>query len=337
MNRGVALGRGLLVTLATPSTWPLALAAFLIRGGIILLVIPIVVVPTPVGLGNVFGPTLTALALGQVPLEAVVGAGLAGLTVVAWLFGGGWLAAALEAEGARIVAADAGAAGGRPLAADGRPAVDRPGRAGGTVASRILAARLAAAVPLVLVLAWASFRLVLTTYNELTAPRDVTTPIVLRVLAATPEVVVAIVLAWMAGEIVGAIAARRIALHGDGVGRALLAAVGECLRHPLSVLVRFWIPTVVLGLVVVASAAASAAAWSATGDALADGGDPVRILVSVMALVAVFAVGLILLGVTCAWRAAIWTIAEAVREGTFGGSTDRRSGDWRTEGSSATL
>jgi len=45
----------------------------------------------------------------------------------------------------------------------------------------------------------------------------------------------------------------------------------------------------------------------------------------------------ILLGVACAWRAAIWTIAEAVREGTFGGSTDRRSGDWRTEGSSATL
>ena len=337
MSRGVALGRGLLVTLATPPTWPLALAAFLIRGGIILLVIPIVVVPTPVGLGNVFGPTLTALALGQVPLEAVVGAGLAGLTIVAWLFGGGWLAAALEAEGARIVATDAGAAGGRPLAADGRSAADRPTRARGSVASRILAARLTAAVPLVLVVAWASFRLVLTTYNELTAPHDVTTPIVLRVLAATPEVVVAIVLAWMAAEIVGAIAARRIALHGDGVVRALLAAVGECLRHPLSVLVRFWIPTVVLGSVVVASGAASAAAWSATGDALADGGDPVRILVSVMALVAVFAVGLILLGVTCAWRAAIWTIAEAVREGTFGGSTDRRSGDWRTEGSSATL
>jgi hypothetical protein len=157
------------------------------------------------------------------------------------------------------------------------------------------------------------------------------------VLTAAPEVVVAIVLAWMAGEIVGAIAARRIALAGDGVPQALLAAVGECLRHPLSVLGRFWIATLVLGLVIVASAAGSAAAWSATGDALADGGDPLRILVSVIALVVVFAVGLILLAIVCAWRAAIWTIAETVREGTFGGSTDRRSGDWRTEGSSATL
>ena len=192
MNRGVALGRGLLVTLATPPTWPLALAAFLIRGGIILLVIPIVVVPTPVGLGNAFGPTLTAIALGQLPLEAVVGAGLAGLAIVAWLFGGGWLAAALEAEGARMVAADVRATDGRARARTlaGR---DRVPRAGGSVAGRILAARLVAAIPLVLVVAWASFRLVLTTYNELTAPRDVTTPIVLRVLAATPEVVVAIV------------------------------------------------------------------------------------------------------------------------------------------------
>jgi hypothetical protein len=337
MNRGVALGRGLLVTLATPPTWPLALAAFLIRGGIILLVIPIVVVPTPVGLGNAFGPTLTAIALGQLPLEALVGAGLTGLAIVAWLFGGGWLAAALEAEGARMVAADVGAAGGRGGAAGAGPGAARAAGAGGSVAGRILAVRLVAAIPLVLVVAWASFRLVLTTYIELTAPRDVTTPIVLRVLAATPEVVIAIVLAWMAGEIIGAIAARRIVLAGDGIRRALVAAVGECLRQPLSVLGRFWIPTLVLGLLIVPSAAASAAAWSATGDALADGGDPLRILISVVALVVVFAVGLILLGVVCAWRAAIWTIAETVREGTFGGSTDRRSGDWRTEGSSATL
>lgn len=329
MSRGVALGGGLTVTLATPTTWPLALASFLIRGGIILLVIPIIVVPTPVGLGNAFGPTLTAIALGQLPIEAVVGAGLAGLTIVVWLFGGGWLAAALEAEGAWMVEAKIA-----PQATGRR--VDRSAAAGRPAAGRILAARLVAAVPLVLVLAWASFRLVITTYNELTSPRDVTTPIVLRVLAATPEVVVAVVLAWMAGEIVGAIAARRIALTDDGVARALLAAVGECLRHPLSVLARFWIPTFVLGLVVVSSALASAAAWSATGDALVDG-DPLRVFVSVVALVFVFAVGLVLLGVVCAWRAAIWTIAEAIRQGTFGGPIDRRSGDWRTEGSSATL
>jgi hypothetical protein len=336
MTRGAALGRGLLVTLATPPTWPLALAAFLIRGGILLLILPIVVVPTPVGIGNVVGPTLTAVALGQMPVEAVLGAGVAGLVVLVWLFGGGWLAAALEVEGARLAAAaDDDIAGDAAVVHEDRDGA--PARTTGVLARRVLAARLIADVPLLLVLAWASFRLVITTYRELTAPQDVGSPIVVRVLAATPEVVVALVLAWMAAEIVGAVAARRVALAGDGVGHALAATIGECLRHPLSVLGRFWAPTFVLGLVLVLSAAASAAAWSATGDALADGGDPLRVHVSVMALVALFAVGLLLLSVVCAWRAAIWTSAEAIRQRTFGASPQGRSGDWRAEGSSATL
>ena len=33
----------------TPATWPLALAAFLVRGGVVLVAVPIVVLPTPVG------------------------------------------------------------------------------------------------------------------------------------------------------------------------------------------------------------------------------------------------------------------------------------------------
>jgi hypothetical protein len=334
MTRGVALGRGLLVTLATPSTWLLALAAFLIRGGILLLVVPIIVIPTPVGLGNVFGPTLTAIALGQMPVDAVVGATLVALAIVTWLVAGGWLAAALEAEAARLVVAENEAADG------GLRRVTRPDAdvsAGGRHdAGRILAARLVAAVPFVLALVWASFRLVITAYSELTNPRDTSTPIVLRVLVARPEVVAAIVLTWMAWEIVGAIAARRIVLAGDGVGRSLVAAAGECLRHPFSVLARFWIPTLVLAVVIVPSAAALAAVWSTTGDAL-DDGDPVRILVAVVALVLLFSVGLVLLSVVCAWRAAIWTIAETLRQRTFGASIDGRSGDWRGEGSSATL
>lgn len=321
MTRGAAIRRGLLVTLASPPTWPLALATFLIRGGIILVLVPIVVVPTPVGIGTSLGPVLTALALGQVPVAAVVGAAGIGLVVILWLFGGGWLAAALEGEGARMVAADDDVAHEPP----------RP-RAGA-----ILAARLVAGIPLLLAIVWGSFRLVLTTYRELTSPRDVETPIVVRVLAATPEVVVLLVVTWMAAEIVGAIAARRIALTGDRVSRSLVGAVGGSLRHPVAVLARFWIPTLVLVLVIVPSIVATAAAWTATGDALADGRDPVRIAVSVVALVALFGVGLLLASVVSAWRAAVWTIAETVSQRTFGGSSDRRPGDWRTEGSSATL
>ena len=106
MTRGAALVGALLVTLARPVTWPLALAAFLIRGGIVLVVLPVVVVPTPVGLGNFLAPTLLAVAFGSMSPGLIAVALAVALGAVAWLVLGGWLAAALEAEGARIVASD---------------------------------------------------------------------------------------------------------------------------------------------------------------------------------------------------------------------------------------
>jgi hypothetical protein len=48
-------------------------------------------------------------------------------------------------------------------------------------------------------------------------------------------------------------------------------------------------------------------------------------------------VGLLLASVVCAWRAAVWTVADVARDGTFGGSADRRPGDWRSDRSSANL
>ena len=71
MNRRAALIGALLATLRTPATWPLALAAFLIRGGIVLVLVPIVVLPTTVGIGNVFGPALASIAFGSVSGELV--------------------------------------------------------------------------------------------------------------------------------------------------------------------------------------------------------------------------------------------------------------------------
>ena len=60
------LAGSLLVTLARPSTWVLALAAFLLRGGLLVFVIPIVVIPTPAGLADVVGPLLISFVFGGV-------------------------------------------------------------------------------------------------------------------------------------------------------------------------------------------------------------------------------------------------------------------------------
>ena len=207
----------------------------------------------------------------------------------------------------------------------------------GGVASRILVARLIATVPLGVVLALGSIRLVFVTYRELTTPLDVATPIAIRVLRGSPEVVVAVIVAWMVAEILGAVAARRIALADVGVGAGLAHAFRVLSREPVASLARFWLPSLALVVVLVPSALAAASAWEAVGTVLNEGADPLRLIVTLVAFVGLWMVGLVLIGVVCAWRAAVWTVAEVVREGTFGGSTDRRPGHWRVPRSSATL
>ncbi len=225
----------LLVTIARPTTWPLALAAFLLRGGALVFLIPIVVLPTPAGLGDVLGPTLTEIAFGSLPAGAIVaGSGIAiGLVVIVGL--AAWSAAALEGEGVRIVAADEDVAG--PGAGPAEPMTM-------ALAARVTAARLVANIPLAVALAWGSVRLIALTYAELTSPSDIGTPIVARVLLGAPEVLVLVGLAWMFGQIAGALSARRVVLAGDGVARGSGAGLAIGVRRPLSTLARFWIPTV---------------------------------------------------------------------------------------------
>jgi hypothetical protein len=334
VSRGAALTDALLVTVATPATWPMALAAFLLRGGIVLVTLPIVVLPTPVGLGNVVAPAITSVALGTIPILVLVVSVIAAAVASGWLLLGGWVAAALEGEGVRIVARDEEATAARGPASTAVPPI---GGGDATGASRILAARLVAYLPLGLALAWASVRFVSASYAELTNPSDVSTPIVLRVVRASPDAVLAIALAWMVGEIVGAMAARRIVLRGDPVMAALRGAVVDAFRHPLAVLARFWLPTLVLALVLAPSALAAASAWTAASAALLDRADPLQVVAAIVLFVVSWVVGLILAGVVCAWRAAAWTVADLVGPGTFGGSSDRRPGDWRPDGSSANL
>jgi len=331
VTRGAALTGALLITLATPATWPLALGAFLVRGGIVLLTLPVVVLPTPVGLGNALAPAITPIALGSLPPVVVFATVAGAAAVIAWIVLGGWLAAALEAEGARIVARDP------DLADPGRTPARGVAASPVRIAWRILAARLLTQVPLAVALAWGVVRIVAVTYEELVVPSDTTTPIVVRVVRAAPEVVLLVVLAWVLGEILGAVAARRIALDREGVGTALRTAGVRSVRTPLAALARFLLPTTALALVLVPSAIATATAWEAIGGALRGRSDPVSVLVTVVLFVGLWVAGLFLVAIVAAWRAAVWTVADVTGAGTFGGSTDRRPGDWRAGRTSARL
>ena len=106
MTLGATLVTSLLATLAHPMTWLLALAGFLVRGGIVVFLLPIVVLPSPVGLANATAPTVVGFVLGGFTFDLVVLLVLAVGAVLAWIVFGGLLAAALEVEGIRIVAGD---------------------------------------------------------------------------------------------------------------------------------------------------------------------------------------------------------------------------------------
>jgi hypothetical protein len=207
----------------------------------------------------------------------------------------------------------------------------------GPVAGRILAARLLAGLPLIVALTWGSVRFVAVAYRELTSPLEVGTPVALRVVRASPEVVLIVALAWFVAEVLGAIAARRIVLLGEPTLRALRGALVTTVRRPLTVLVRFLLPTLALVVVVAPSALAASSAWAAVRSVLGERADPLAILLVVVLFVVLWVVGLLLTAVVCAWRAAVWTVAVVAEEGTFGGSSDRQKGHWRHDPTSATL
>jgi hypothetical protein len=304
---GATLSGALLAVLARPSTWPLALLGFLVRGGWLLIVAPIVVVPTPVGLANVIAPLLEDIAFGRRTAE-VIGLTLVTLAiVVVWLIGGGLVAAAVEADGARRIADEEGIPSQR-----------------GPTAWRIVATRLTADLPLAVGATWAVVRIVSVAYRELTVPSDVTAPAAWRIVAGAPDAFAILFLTWFFGEIVGAIGARRIVLRGDGVGGALRVGLRRLLREPARMIVLGLAGTASLMVVLAVTGLAVSATWNALGGALSMGDAAPATTLLVLLFVALFSGGLVLLGLACAWRAAIWTIDMG---GTFGGGSGSRSGD----------
>jgi hypothetical protein len=208
-------------TLISPALWPVALAGFLARGGIVIVCLPIVVVPSLVGLGTLVGPASltpngpTAGFLARIVL--VAGIGLAAL----------------------IVGTIVGAAAEIGLVGPNRPS--RPGLLG-----RVTIVRLAGLVPIALALALGLPLLGQATYLELTEPSNLTDPIVLRVAGQVPGVVALIALAWLVGESWAGLAVRLLVTRGAGVRAALSGAVGLVVRRPLPILVAIGLPLLVL-------------------------------------------------------------------------------------------
>ena len=339
-TRGRTLA-ALLAVLGRPSWWILGLAGFLVRGGILIFVVAIVTLPSPLALSSVLAPIVTPLYFGRVEAATVllIGSGLTGL--VAWLVGGTWIAAATEVvliRDARQAAIEEGI----PVGPEPPPSR--------LLISRSAMAHLLALAPLVFVAGLGSVQIAAVTYRELVNPTDAG-PIVIRVLTGASGPVVAIVIAWILGELVGGIAVRRIVLGGESVVGAVLRAAIDLVRRPRAALVA---PLATIAILVIDLAAVLAVVvlvWTEVRTRLIRPLDePLATGLAVATLGAAWCLALLVTGLIDAWRSVAMTFdlerTAAVREraaadgggsgsgssaGTIGASTHPRPGGWSAD------
>jgi len=314
------------MTIHRPSLWVYALVAFLARGGIVVLALPIVVAPTFIGLANFVGPASVSAGGPGPRLVALIVVGLAATSVLVVV--GACVAAAAEVAlhratattpearavgatglGSTAVFAAAAAAAATPSASAPRPGPRDAGDAGTVRAiARVAGVRLVLLVPVAIVAAVAIPAWVGVAYRELTVPSDVAAPLAARVLAGAPAASVAVLAAWLAAEIVGGFAVRRSVLLGSSMVRALAGGLGDLFRAPLATALTV---AVALGATLIALVATwwvTGVAWEAARQALGGDLDAMAVLGVAVLMAAAWLAGLVLAAGAAAWRATLVTM-----------------------------
>lgn len=280
-------------TRTRPDLWIVALGGFLARGGIVLLVLPMAPLPSTVGLATLIGPTsVTAAGLTQ---DAVVRLAVVVALAVGWLLAGSAIGAVAD-----IALID----GSGPAAREGHPA-------GARLVVRLVALRLVALIPVAVVLAIVARGVGELVYQELTLPRDVAAPLVLRVIEGAQVQVAAIAIAWIVGEVLGGVAVRLAIVEDRPLGRAVIGALLHLVRHPLTTLVATVAGLAGLVVAVVPGLVVAGAAWDALGRAVSGAIDDRAVVAWTIALVAAWVGWAALAAILTAFRGALWTAAVA--------------------------
>jgi hypothetical protein len=285
------------VTLVHPATWVFGLAGFLARGGIVLLALPVVVLPTLSGLQNVLGGPVSTLLFGA-PSPQLVSVLVAGAAAVLVLFFVGMVVGAwaerVGIEEALRVAEDEGLA--PPWRGpEGRDIV------------RIALLRVLGLVPLgvALLLAWpAIFE---AAYREFLLPFELQTPLLLRIVRLVPLTLVGVGVAWLIGDAAASVAVRRLVLERRSFLSAWLIGYLDLVRRPHRVLGTALVTTGVFMLLVGPALLAAATGWSRLRTLVLEGRDPVGIAIALGLFVVIWLGGVILAGAAAAFRNAAWT------------------------------
>ena len=307
LSWGAALYAALAVTFVRPSLWVIALAGFLARGGLLLLAIPIVVLPTPSGLANTLAGPVASLLFGAPSptlIAIIVGSVVGGIVLL--LLGtliGAWAERTVVA-----VSLEAAAEEGLVPRVAASPRL----RAG---VGPVAVIRLLGLVPLGIALAAAAQPLYDAIYHELVLPDELRTSLLIRVLRDIPMPLLFIGVNLLLGDAAAAIGVRRLLLEGRSIPEAWLLGWLGLARRWYRVLPTALASTAMVGVLVGPAIVAAAVGWDRLRALLIEARDPVATTAGLALSVAVWFGGLVLAGAAATFRGAAWTFELVRRPG----------------------
>ena len=299
MTTRAATLAALLAVLGRPTWWLLALAGFLARGGILLFLLAIVILPSPLAVSNLLAPLLVPIIFGGVTPALAAAIAAAIVALLALLAAGTLFGAAVEVELIEEARAAAGEEG-IPLAR--RPA---PGR---WRIVRVAVARVLAHIPLLVVASLAAIQIVNVVYVELISPVDVATPLPSKSSSGPPAR--SWRSSWPSSSARSRVAeaARAIVLDARSVPRAVVAGFGDLVDRPASALLPALITTGLLILDLAAMLAAVDLAWTIARSRLVDiPPAPVETGLALASFAATWFLALLVTGLIDAWRSVAMT------------------------------
>lgn len=290
------MGQALAAPLDEPQLWLLGALSFILRGGLVVLMLPIIVLPTQVEVRLMLGANLGSSGFAP---GFWIGLG------VATIISTGLVMVVLYALARLEIAAFTRLARNPDLEVEISANPGSRLRDLFVVQSLTLIALLLAAVPLAGALGQV-------TYDEIVRPTSVA-PLYDRVLAQVMLPLALLIVALPIVDSVSAAVTRRL-LIGRSVGSAVSGSIGAVVRRPVRFAMTAVVAWLALAAVVVAVNIALTICWHATRAAflrttsIADMLTSVAPLLVAVLLAGVFVSGVAVCGYVAAFRNALWTI-----------------------------
>jgi hypothetical protein len=298
------------IVLADPVLWLLGAGGFLARGGFLVLALPIWTLPSAVEISTLLGPdALAADGLGQRGTAmALIAAGSTLLLIFAALC----VSAVVEiASWQRLVTH---ADWGDGVAQRSRPPASR--RSQVVLVLDLVGAGLACLLPALIAAVIAIAAVVHAVWGEIVLPGPLEVPLLVRVAVRAAPTLALVAIALVVGDVLHAVAARRVLVAfddpGAAPGRPVLRALRHVLRHPARSFGRAVCCWLITALAVLPALAATSVCWLFLRATYRTGGpgslgDAAMLAAATVLFVGVWCTTLLLGGLASALRAALWT------------------------------